>query len=87
MEYFHRKLHDLKKIPDFNYHAKCEKLQIIDLSFTGDLLLFTRGDIRYVQLVMERFNAFSKSTGLHVNPSKCKIYFGGMEENVSLRIG
>lgn len=86
MEYLHSKLQGLKKIPDFNYHAKCQKLQIIDSSFVVDLLFFTRGDIRPVHLVVEMFNAFSNSTGLYVNPSKCKIYYGGMEDIVNQRI-
>ena len=34
-----------------------------------------------VKLVMERFNEFSQSTGLFVNPHKCKIYCGGMNGN------
>lgn len=79
MEYLHRKLQDL--ILDFNYHGKCEKLHIIDVSFADDLLLFTRGNIVSIQLVMDMIHAFSKSIRLYVNPSKCKVYFGGMKDN------
>jgi hypothetical protein len=32
MEYLQRMLHCLKKVPDFNFHSKCENLNIINLS-------------------------------------------------------
>ncbi|CAK8544798.1 unnamed protein product [Lathyrus sativus] len=77
MEYFHRLLHQLSKVPDYNFHAKCEKLQIIDISFADDVLHFTRGDNKSVQLLMDQLQTFSQSTGLLVNPAKCRVYFGG----------
>jgi hypothetical protein len=86
MEYLHRKLQTLSQIPDFNFHSKCEKLEIINLIFADDLLIFTRGDAKSVDLVMAKLQDFSLSTGLVVNPSKCKIYYGGVEENVKVCI-
>ncbi|CAK8574805.1 unnamed protein product [Lathyrus sativus] len=80
MEYFHRLLHQLSKVPDYNFHAKCKKLQIIDISFADDVLLFTRGDGKSIQLLMDQLQTFSQSTGLVVNPAKCRVNFGG-EEN------
>ncbi|CAJ2661953.1 unnamed protein product [Trifolium pratense] len=82
MEYMHRTLQRLKKVPDFNFHSKCENLNIINLSFADDLLIFTRGDKKSVELVMAKIHDFSRSTGLHVNPSKCKVFYGGVEEHV-----
>lgn len=67
MEYLHRSLHKLRKLPDFNFHAKCEKLDIINLSFANSLLLFAIGDTESVELVMEKVNEFSKATGMYVN--------------------
>ncbi|XP_070029234.1 secreted RxLR effector protein 78-like [Nicotiana tabacum] len=43
MEYFTRLLKTLKKDPNFNYHPKCSKLNIVQLSFADDRLLFCRG--------------------------------------------
>lgn len=74
MEYFHRSVQRLKEISDFNFHAKCEQLQVINISFAGDFLLFSRGDIRSIELLMENVVAFSRATGLCVNPSKCKVF-------------
>ncbi|XP_019248785.1 PREDICTED: uncharacterized protein LOC109228057 [Nicotiana attenuata] len=42
MEYLTRILKTLKRQPDFNYHPKCERLNIVQLSFADDLLLFSR---------------------------------------------
>lgn len=32
MEYLHKKLDELHLIPNFNFHSKCEKIGIIDVS-------------------------------------------------------
>lgn len=45
MEYSIRSLKTKKKDLDFNYHSKCAKLDIIQLGFTDDMLLFCKGDI------------------------------------------
>lgn len=49
------------------------------MSFANDILLFSRGDEISMQLLMDKFQEFSKSTGLVVNPAKCKIFCGGMD--------
>ncbi|XP_075092545.1 uncharacterized protein LOC142172764 [Nicotiana tabacum] len=43
MECLTRNLKTLRKIPDFNYHPICDKMQIMQLGFADDLLLFCRG--------------------------------------------
>lgn len=78
MEYLHRKLQRLKEIPDFNFHAKCEKINLIEVSFADDLLLFVRGDRGSVEILMKTFTEFSEATGLTVNPSKCKVFFSNV---------
>jgi hypothetical protein len=86
MEYLHRILQQLTKVPNFNFHSKCEHLNIINLSFADDLLIFTRGDVISVELVMAKLQTFSQSTGLVVNPSKCKVYYGGVDDLVKNNI-
>lgn len=85
MKYLHRILHMLSKTLDFNFHAKCEKLQII-VSFVGDLLLFARVDTKSIDLLMNKMVEFSRATGLYVNPNKCKSYFGGVNSFVKTNI-
>lgn len=82
IDYLHWKLQHLEKVPNFNFHSKCKKLHIINLSFADDLMLFIRGDVISVELEMNTFNDLSKSTGLIVNLTKCKAYFGGMEDDI-----
>lgn len=79
MEYLHMKMGEFKKCPDFKFYSKCEKLELIDLSFADDLLLFSREDAKFVQMMMTKFNSFLKSKGLTVNRAKCKTYYGGMD--------
>lgn len=86
MEYQNKVLMKLGENPNFNFHSKCEKLQLIKLCFADDLLKFTRGDIGFINLVMQAFNNFSESTGLNANPSKCKTYLGNVEDRVKNEI-
>ncbi|CAK8543473.1 unnamed protein product [Lathyrus sativus] len=79
MEYMNRLLVKMQRDPNFNYHAKCEKLKITNLTFTDDVLLFCRGDDISMQMILNSFRDFSNSTGLIMNPNKCKIYFGGLD--------
>lgn len=46
---------ELKNVSDFNYHPKCERLNITHLMFANDLLLFSRADASSISLM---FNAF-----------------------------
>lgn len=78
MEYLYRIQQQLKEDANFNFHSKCEKMGIINLSFTEDLLLFTRGDHGSVSPLMQYFNKFTSSTGLSANPIKCKIYYNNV---------
>lgn len=37
MEYLNKVLHNMQENPDFNHHAKCDRLQITNLSFADHL--------------------------------------------------
>lgn len=37
-EYLYQSVHKLSKIPNNNFHDKCEKLHIINIKFSNDLL-------------------------------------------------
>ncbi|XP_019266752.1 PREDICTED: uncharacterized protein LOC109244163 [Nicotiana attenuata] len=73
MEYLTRLLKTVKKDPNFNYHPKCGKWIIVQLSFADDLLLFCRGDDISVQLLLQCFQQFSKALGLVANADKRRI--------------
>lgn len=86
MEYMHKTLHKLRYIPNFIFQSKCEKLHIINISFTDDLLLFAIGDSTSLKLLMKAFSDFSKSKSIIVNSPKCKVYYGGVEDTTKKEI-
>ncbi|XP_021835349.2 uncharacterized protein [Spinacia oleracea] len=78
MEYLSRCMKSLVSNPDFNFHPKCEKLQLTHLMFADDLLLFARGDLISLQLIFKAFTCFSKASGLEANMDKTEVYFSGV---------
>lgn len=76
MDYLSRLLRKLKNQPDFNYHPRFEKLQIIQLGYADDLLFFCRGDEVSIKIFYNCFMEFSRVSGLKANRSKSSIYFG-----------
>lgn len=86
MEYLSRLLRELGKNPNFNFHPRCAKLQLIQLGFADDLLLFCRGDIISVTMLYECFQSFSQASGLIANQSKSSIYLGGVTHEIRQEI-
>ncbi|XP_056687533.1 uncharacterized protein [Spinacia oleracea] len=80
MEYLSRCMKSLVSNPDFNFHPKCEKLQLTHLMFADDLLLFARGDLISLQLIFQAFTCFSKASGLESNMDKTEVYFSGVHQ-------
>ncbi|XP_019240741.1 PREDICTED: uncharacterized protein LOC109220732 [Nicotiana attenuata] len=91
MDYLSRLLRTLKNQPDFNYHPRCERFQIIQLGFADDLPLFCRGDEVSIHMLYNCFMEFSKVSCLTANKSKSSIYFGGVnpivQQNVMDELG
>lgn len=85
MEYLHRLLQRLKRDPNFNFHPKCEKMNLIHLFFAVDLLLFSRGDVISVQMLNSTHQVFSKATGLQANLTKSQVYFEGVSSEVKIK--
>ncbi|XP_019240565.1 PREDICTED: uncharacterized protein LOC109220557 [Nicotiana attenuata] len=72
--------------PDFNYNPRCDKLNIIQMGFADDLLLFCRGDVVSTQLLYKQFQQFSMASGLIANQGKSAVYFGGVPEQIQQQI-
>ncbi|KAL0329051.1 UNVERIFIED_CONTAM: hypothetical protein Sradi_4891800 [Sesamum radiatum] len=53
MEFFSRLIKRNTSNFDFNFHPKCEKLKITHLLFADDLMLFSRGDLPSIHILME----------------------------------
>ncbi|KAH0685683.1 hypothetical protein KY290_017200 [Solanum tuberosum] len=86
MDYLTRLLRSLRNKNAFKFHPRCQKQQIIQLSFADNLLLFSRGDRPSTTLLFECFQQFSKTSGLIANQSKSCVYFGGVPEPIQQQI-
>ncbi|CAJ2668635.1 unnamed protein product [Trifolium pratense] len=59
--------------------ANCTLVTLIPK--TNEAKKIKEGDKGSITLMLEVFDKFSKSTGLKVNPSKCCIFFGGVDQS------
>lgn len=67
IEYFSRMLRAIMNDSDFNYHPKCGPLKITNLVFADDLMLFARGDVMSVKILMDSLSNFGLVSGLRLN--------------------
>lgn len=86
IEYLNICLVKLQKNPTFQHHARCKSLGLTNLTFADDILLFCRGGPKSVELMMDVFQLFSDSTGLIFNPSKCRAFYGNVDQDSITRI-
>ncbi|XP_058732785.1 uncharacterized protein LOC131604357 [Vicia villosa] len=70
----------------FKHHPKCKKLGLTHLIFADDILLFSKGDVASIQMLMNTLQVFSNSIGLIVNPSKCFVYMGAVDDSTKEQI-
>ncbi|KAK4391599.1 hypothetical protein Sango_1937700 [Sesamum angolense] len=66
---------------DFNFHPKCEKLKITQLLFADDLMLFSRGDLSSIRILMECLQEFRDVSGLAINTAKSNIFTAGIQND------
>lgn len=86
MEYLHGYLPTLKQKVDFNFHLRCQKLDVIHLCFVDDLLLFTKGDEQSILLLTDKFISFPQASGLRPNLNKSQVYLGGVKPHIQSNI-
>ncbi|KAL0368410.1 UNVERIFIED_CONTAM: Retrovirus-related Pol polyprotein from type-2 retrotransposable element R2DM [Sesamum calycinum] len=67
---------------DFNFHPKCEKLKITHLLFADDLMLFSRGDLPSIHMLMECLQEFRDVSGLAVNTAKSNIFTADIQDDI-----
>ncbi|VFQ94140.1 unnamed protein product [Cuscuta campestris] len=83
IEYFSRLLNIKTKEGTFNYHKDCANLGITHLAFADDLMLFSRGDLPSVQVLMDCLEHFSSVSGLVLSPTKSNIFLAGKYRDTS----
>ncbi|KAK6145965.1 hypothetical protein DH2020_019834 [Rehmannia glutinosa] len=62
----------------FKYHPRCEALKITHLAFADDLMLFSRGDLPSVKILIDCLNDFKNASGLDVNSFKSNLFTAGI---------
>ncbi|KAL0439707.1 UNVERIFIED_CONTAM: LINE-1 reverse transcriptase [Sesamum latifolium] len=58
---------------EFSYHWKCEAMQLFQLGFADDLLLFSKADTASVHVFKRALTAFADLSGLHANVHKSHL--------------
>ncbi|KAL0295151.1 UNVERIFIED_CONTAM: hypothetical protein Sradi_6848800 [Sesamum radiatum] len=57
----------------FSFHWKCEAIQLFQLSFADDLLLFSKADPSSIQLFKDGLTGFAELSGLQANLQKSNL--------------
>ncbi|XP_062105448.1 uncharacterized protein LOC133817076 [Humulus lupulus] len=83
MEYLTRLLKLVSHQREFRFHPMCKHLQLVNLCFADDLILFCKGNIISVQILFEGFFNFCQCSGLVANLNKSQLFFGGVAAKVT----
>ncbi|KAL0290879.1 UNVERIFIED_CONTAM: hypothetical protein Sradi_7040900 [Sesamum radiatum] len=65
--------HRIEQNGGFSYHWKCEAIQLFQLSFADDLLLFSKADPSSIQLFKDGLTDFAELSGLQANLQKSHL--------------
>ncbi|XP_074297848.1 uncharacterized protein LOC141628638 [Silene latifolia] len=68
----------VSQMQGFQFHPLYKSLKLTHLMFADDLLIFCKGDVRTVFIVMEAFKRFSNASGLNINSKKSDFYCNWM---------
>ncbi|XP_074315221.1 uncharacterized protein LOC141651405 [Silene latifolia] len=82
MEYLSRVLGYVTENMGFKYHPMCGKIKLSHLMFADDLLLFSKGDVGSIMVLLRAFATFSRASGLHMSPPKTNAYLNGVPEGL-----
>lgn len=74
MDYFSRIPAIMRKREDFNYHYRCNHLKLNHLIFADDLMLFCKGEVNFVVLMVKALKAYSEVSSLFANKKPMDLY-------------
>jgi hypothetical protein len=72
--------------PHFGYHPKCAAVNLTNLCFADDLLVFSVATVSSVTTIIGALAEFEHLSGLKANPSKSSIFLAGVAEDVKQNI-
>lgn len=76
----------IRNMADFKYHHGCKELQLVNLCFVDDLMIFCHGDAISTSVIKESIEEFSGISDLLPNLSKSFVFFGRLNNNEKGRI-
>lgn len=86
INYFSRPMKKLCKKEEFQFHYRCRQLRLTHLIFADDLMLFSKGDVQSVVLLVRTLKAFAQAFRLNAKPEKSAIQYGNVLEEVQQMI-
>lgn len=86
MEYFTTLIKKMSRNDGFSFHYHCKQLRLTQLIFVDDLMLFSKGNIQLVVLMVKTLKAFEEASGLMASLQKSAIYNGNVMEEIQQRI-
>ena len=82
MEAFSRSLSVAAQGQWFEFHPKCEEVNLTHICFVDDIFLFAGRTSSSVQVIMDELNKFENFSGLQVNKQKSAIFLAGVNDDV-----
>ena len=80
-------MHVLSKMLDISaadhkigYHLKCKNLSLTHLTFADDILVFSDGNSRSIERILEVFSNFAAISGLLMSVGKSTIFCIGVDD-------
>ncbi|XP_074283102.1 uncharacterized protein LOC141607648 [Silene latifolia] len=61
-------------------------MKLSSLMFADDLLLFSKGDVGSMMILLRTFSTFSKASGLQLSKGKSNVYFNGVPADIRSEI-
>lgn len=63
----------------FRYHPKCDRIELINLCFADDLVMFSYGNVSSVSVLMNALEEFKKVSGLVPSIAKSTVVFANVK--------
>ncbi|KAL9224959.1 hypothetical protein vseg_000934 [Gypsophila vaccaria] len=78
MEYLTRTLRYAATVNNFKYHPLCKEMKLANMMFADDVLLFYKGEVHSMLLILKSLKTFSNASGLTISSQKSTAYFRGI---------
>ena len=82
MEAFSRSLRMAAHRQGFQFHPKCQEVNITHFCFADDIFLFAGGTHSSIKIIMDELNNFEIFSGLQVNFQKSAMFLAGVNDDV-----